>query len=884
MTLLRRLAAPLVLAAACPLAPAAPASPAASAPASASGPRWTTSLDEASGLPIVEAGGAPAVKPSLAFWGPNWQFAYLKPVLAPSGPGRYTARSEGKRLDVTLVEQAERRPDGGWTLSFAMDGGAGTPGTSGGGLGFHFDLATWRATMGEPELLPDARGWRWGREGGPQVEVRFDHPLAGLAWEHPGDRSGLRAFFYTDRLPAGTTRYTATWTFKDMQPRPTLAERLGGPPPQDWPVDTLGNAGRVPDLSFLDRADKPAGRHGPLRREGDRLVFADGTPARFWGTNVTAYALYNTPKDDVRAQARRLAALGFNLVRLHHHDSPWVNPDIFGNYKTVRDTRTLDPDALERLDWWIKCLKDEGIYVWLDLEVQRAFKEGDGIEGFDEIRKGKDIAELRGYNYVNPSIQAAMLRFDEAYLEHRNAFTKVANKDEPAIVGLLLTNENDVTTHFGNLLLPDKQVPVHGKAYMDAAAAFAKAAGLPADKVWRAWEPGAPKLFLNDLEHRFDAAEIEALRRLGAKAPIATTSSWGNSPVTALPALTTGDLIDVHVYGGAGPLEKDPRVAPNLVDWIGAAQVVGYPLTVSEWNDEPFPTPDRHVLPLYVAATASHQGWDALMQFAWTQEPTKNNRPSNWHLYNDPSLLAMMPAAALLYRERHVAEAKTSFVLDQPADAFFGEPASAANSPALRSALTRGRVLVAMPATPALPWLQRIAPPAGATLLHDPRRSVLPPDATSATSDTGELVRDWGQGVYTISTPRTRAAMGWLGERAIELGEVGIRLRTRSAAVAVQSLDERPIASADALLVSIGTRSQPSPGNRTPFVTEPAAGTVTVRAPAGMALSEIEGEREVARPVAYRDGRYVIELDGQRPVHWLLLRRAGGGDGGPARE
>ena len=96
--------------------------------------------------------------------------------------------------------------------------------------------------------------------------------------------------------------------------------------------------------------------------------------------------------------------------------------------------------------------------------MARAFKEGDHVDGFDEMRKGKDVAELRGFNYVNPSIQAAMMRFDEAYLNHRNAFTHVANKDEPAIVALLLTNENDVTTHFGNALLPDKKVPVNDKA------------------------------------------------------------------------------------------------------------------------------------------------------------------------------------------------------------------------------------------------------------------------------------------------------------------------------------------------------------------------------------------------------------------------------------
>ena len=121
---------------------------------------------------------------------------------------------------------------------------------------------------------------------------------------------------------------------------------------------------------------------------------------------------------------------------------------------------------LERLDWWIKCLKDEGIYVWLDLHVQRHFKPGDGIEDFEEIAKGKPTADLKGFNYVNASIQAAMQRFTEDYVNHLNPFTGLRYKDDPAIIALLLTNENDVTHHFGNALLPDKKVPLHNAIYM----------------------------------------------------------------------------------------------------------------------------------------------------------------------------------------------------------------------------------------------------------------------------------------------------------------------------------------------------------------------------------------------------------------------------------
>jgi hypothetical protein len=145
---------------------------------------------------------------------------------------------------------------------------------------------------------------------------------------------------------------------------------------------------------------------------------------------------------------------------------------------------------------------------------------------------------------------------------------------------------------------------------------------------------------------------IQHLRGLGVKVPIVTTSTWGGNGLSALPALTTGDVIDAHSYGGGGQLERNPLTSDGMLDWLAAAQVVGKPMTVTEWNAEPFPTPDRHSLPLYIAGTASHQGWDGLMQYAYSQQKFIEGwrTADNWHAYNDPAMLATLPAAALLYR------------------------------------------------------------------------------------------------------------------------------------------------------------------------------------------------------------------------------------------
>jgi hypothetical protein len=139
-------------------------------------------------------------------------------------------------------------------------------------------------------------------------------------------------------------------------------------------------------------------------------------------------------------------------------------------------------------------------------------KPSDGVEGFDEIAKGRPLADLKGFNYVNSSIQQAMKRFNEAYLNHRNRFTGLRYVDEPAIVAVLLTNENDLTGHYGNALLPNKGMLQHSARFLRMAEAFASEHRLPKNAVGRTWEAGPAKLFLNELEQRFNSDMIAHLR------------------------------------------------------------------------------------------------------------------------------------------------------------------------------------------------------------------------------------------------------------------------------------------------------------------------------------------------------------------------------------
>lgn len=626
------------------------------------------------------------------------------------------------------------------------------------------------------------------------------------------------------------------------------------------------------DLSFLNQTERPAGKRGFVKAKGDQLIFEDGTVAKFWGTNIAAYTLFATPKDIVKIQAKRLSALGFNLVRLHHHDSPWVNPNIFGDQK-LNNTKTINEDSIEKIDWWIKCLKDEGIYIWLDLHVGRSLKPGDGITAFDEISKGELTASLLGYNYVNQSIQKAMREFNSSYLNHVNQYTNIKYSDEPAIAAVLITNENDLTSHFGNALLPNKNVPQHSKIFMAKAMTFANANGLSIDKTSRTWEHGPSKLFLNDLERRFNLDMINHLRKLGLKVPIATTNTWGGNPVSALPALTSGDIIDVHSYQNYDALKKNPLYTSNLTHWMAAAQVINKPMSISEWNAEPFPTADRHTLPLYVASQASFQGWDAIMQYAYAQEPlTGHGSPSNWHAYNDPSLLATMPAAALMYRRGDLKSANTTYVLDLGKDALFNQPVTPDNSVFIRTATELGKLVIAMPAVKELPWLQKSDIPSDARIFKDPNTSLLKTGAMEAINESRELKHNWQKGYLTVNTPMTQAVTGWVGHKKFILDDVEILSNTPNATIIVQSADEATIRKSKKIIISLAARSIPEVNEKLPFLSEPVEAKLLISAPKGLRLYKYfteQNKKEI--PVSYEHGRYAINLEKTAETYWMHL-------------
>lgn len=632
-------------------------------------------------------------------------------------------------------------------------------------------------------------------------------------------------------------------------------------------------AGWGVDLSALNHT--PAGRFGRVRAEGDQLVWGNGTPARFWGVNLQANALFRTPDAEIDRHAARLARLGVNLVRIHHHDSDWVSLNIFGPRKTRGPQ--LDETAMGRLDRWVTALKTQGIYLWLDLHVGRTLTPRMAVDHVDELALTRKPGDLRGFNFVNADIKREMQRVTAAYLGHVNRYTGLAYKEDPAVAVVLISNENDLTKHFANRLLPGKSTPEHSALYMAAAEAFAQDHGLSRRQVWRANGSRASMLFLTDLEHRFFADMTAHLRQIGYGGVIATSSFWGGMPRAGLASLSTSDIIDVHSYGRSGWLNRPPGAKGDMFTSIGTAHLAGKPLSISEWNLSPFPAPDRGIAALQMAALAGYQGWDAPVLYGYAQRSLKRlGKPGNWHAASDPTMIGSFPAAALLFRAQQIQPAQTRYIYRPEPRDFFGRPPAPKTRTALRGLIGRHGLQTQIPATAELPWLpQHPAEGPDMTL-----KEVIAEQgaAKEIISDTGEIRQVFATpnspngagGQLLIDSPYAQIAAGDLTQGPVRLSGAQIALDSPHGIVALQSLDGGPITLAQRLLLSVSVPTEMRADEA--MGATHVNGSVRFQAPAGLTI-----ERSVpAQPdIVYERDRdwYILRLQDAPAPLWITLSR-----------
>jgi hypothetical protein len=187
-------------------------------------------------------------------------------------------------------------------------------------------------------------------------------------------------------------------------------------------------------------------QYSPLT-EQDRLsakghFYSSKGRVRLWGVNFTFEANFPT-HSDAQQIAERLAQAGINTVRLHHMDTAnWPR----GIWNT--DGKTLNPEALDRLDYFIDQLAKRGIYIDLNLHVGKEHSKTLGLP--DSPESYNKMVSL-----FTPQIIEAQKDYARQLLTHQNKYRPFTYANDPALAIVEITNENSLFMWSAPQVLPN---------------------------------------------------------------------------------------------------------------------------------------------------------------------------------------------------------------------------------------------------------------------------------------------------------------------------------------------------------------------------------------------------------------------------------------------
>ncbi|MCS6862050.1 MAG: beta-galactosidase, partial [Abditibacteriales bacterium] len=392
---------------------------------------------------------------------------------------------------------------------------------------------------------------------------------------------------------------------------------------------------------------------------------------------------------------------GINLVRFHHIDERGGIIDL-----TRDDSRHLDPEKLDLLDYWIFKCKQAGIYVYLDLLDYRTFKPGDGVPNAAALGRG-----AKPYAVFNRRLIDLQKEYAENLLRrHVNPYTGLSYADDPAIVMIELFDENGLfmkrnmwrslaepyatefkqlwnrwlklrygstetlaktwTNHKGECALMPGESLEKGTVelpLMDLnkpSSGYARSVSSPARR-----NDGAQ--FAYDLHRAYYREMKTYLRGLGVRVPLTAIVRQDDLPDLKAVAEEL-DFVGNNFYWdhpswrpkedwqlpsffrGDNPISEDGvrGVAPSL----SITKVRGKPLVCREWN-YCYPNPYRSAGILETTAYAALQDVDCIILFTYDAIAP---RIGYFDVHSDPARWGLVGMAAKMFLQRDVAPSRLS--------------------------------------------------------------------------------------------------------------------------------------------------------------------------------------------------------------------------------
>jgi hypothetical protein len=609
------------------------------------------------------------------------------------------------------------------------------------------------------------------------------------------------------------------------------------------------------DVSFL--LDAPAGKHGFVRAQGAHLVTGDGKRIRFWGVNITDWSKGSVmipSKDDAPLWAATLTRFGVNCVRLQFLDLPTPRGLIDGKRD---DTRALDPEALDREDFFLAELEKRGIYIDFNLLVGRPFKAGDGVQDYQKIREG-----VKGISLYDPRIIELQKEYAKELLAHYNPYTKTEYRNDAAVAMVEINNENALwigahgpTPYYDRELADLYNTWLKKNLNAEDLKRLKEIAGVSADDPvpllqGRKEIETVPKrrfyaesrFFLDTQRSYWKEMRDYLTKTLGVKSLIMTTADHGHtsSGYPLLLATSSFDTNDGHTYWQhdwenkiKAPMVNDPF--NSTVVELSRTPVAGKPYTVSEVNN-PFPNDwASEGIPI-LAAYGGFQDWDAIIWYTFEPKASPDWKPYIGDAFDislDPVKMPQLAAGALMFLRGDVSPAKSTVERSYTRDQVF-------DSALLLPATDRPYFTPGFPLAVPLQHGSRILSLEGASA----EPVAVPRVSNPIVSDTNQLA--WYNsstmtGLVTVDTPRSQALIGFVNANGKFVTNLSADVENRFCAIWLTSLDAEPISRSSKLLLTLGSRvenegmrwndrrSNLSEWGGPPTLIEPVVGRITLR-------------------------------------------------------
>jgi hypothetical protein len=687
-------------------------------------------------------------------------------------------------------------------------------------------------------------------------------------------------------------------------------QTAGSPPAlAPYAVDhRAGFAARSPvDLSFL--LDAPAGRQGFVHAAGGHLVTGDGRRIRLWGVNITDWSPGSTQipaKEDAPLWAATLARYGVNCVRLQFLDLPAPRGLVAAGRN---DTRALDPDQLDREDFFLAELEKRGIYIDFNLLVGRPFRAGDGVADADRIHEG-----AKGTSLFDRTMIDLQKEYARQLLTHVNPYTKRSYADDPAVAIVEINNENAIWLGYrGPSPYYDRELDGIYNAWLAKNATAAETWSLRRETGAGGSDPiplldgpevgNAPRDRF-DVESRFylwlESGYFDYMREflqkdLGIRCLILATAdhSHHNTGYPMLLATAPFDAFDGHDYWQhpwerkvKSPMVDDP-LNSTVVELSRTAEA-GKPYTVSEVN-EAFPNDSGAEQIPILAAYGGLQDWDAILWYTFEPKKDPGGRPyigDPFDISLDPIKMPELAAGALTFLRGDVSPARETVTRTYSEEQVFDSYRLWENE---RPYFTPG-----FPLWIPLEHASRIAS------LDDGPTQKFASESRPApiVSDTAQLT--WsatkpGAGQVVVDTPRTQEIVGFSAAQGKPPANLSADVANPFSAILLASLDAQPIAHSGRLLLVAGARAVNtgmawnsahtglSAWGSAPTLIEPVSGRILLRdldGAAGVLVQPLDGAGQpLGQPVAAaRDGNtwqisvgtpaatwYSVTVERQRP-------------------